>query len=72
MQKCFTKIPELTGIYHNTSSCSFMSTKRLKGKLYQKSFATLGGAELWRQNLKMKPNTGLGDMNTALPDSIST
>ena len=52
MEKHYSRIPNLTGIYHNASSGSFMSTKRLNGKLYQKSFESLAEAQYWRQHFK--------------------
>jgi hypothetical protein len=64
MEKQYSRIPNLTGIYHNTSSGSFISTKRLKGKLYQKSFATLEEAQDWRQkfNKDKSPYSTLQDV----------
>lgn len=56
MEKHYSKTPGLTGIYQNTLSGSFISTKRLKGKLYQKNFESLEEAKQWRQNLEQKQN----------------
>ena len=57
MENQYSRISGLTGIYQNISSGSFISTNRLKGKLYQKSFAFLWEAQEWRQNFQKKQNS---------------
>jgi len=69
MQKFFTKIPHLTGIYQNTSTGNFVSSKRIKGKLYQKSFNSLKEAKDWRQNFQPKSSfSTLKDVWTCMQD----